>query len=47
MTKVIGISVGLNGTVWCVDSAGNAYMRVGYNGYAKHLKPGDVIILEA
>jgi hypothetical protein len=29
MAKVIGVSVGSDGTVWCVDSAGNAYMRVG------------------
>lgn len=29
MTKVIGVSVGSDGTVWCVDSANNIYMRVG------------------
>lgn len=29
MARVIGVSVGSDGAVWCVDSAGNAYMRVG------------------
>lgn len=29
MPKVIGVSVGADGAVWCADSAGNVYMRVG------------------
>jgi hypothetical protein len=29
MAIIVGVSVGSDGAVWCVDSAGNAYMRVG------------------